>query len=185
MEQTELFEKIYNESNILRETTEIANLSKLDAQLKTDIELKNLLYTPAKDLPEKYKFLVDEIYEEYENKTLYYVIKESCRRLKTTSFFSMAGDKIVGFFAYIIGEGNVIDEIKMFSFDIERNNPVLAADLIRLLNKLRESYIEIRWDAIKENPANEQYKKIIEKLNGTVKEVSGKYYHYTIPGKIN
>lgn len=180
------FEETYQSSNNLDrfcETTEVANLSKLDAQLKTDATLNKLLNTPAKDLPEKYKYLVDEIYEDEKNKTLYYVIKESCNRLKSTSFFSVAGNKIVGFFAYIIGEGNTVDEIKMFSFDITKNNPVLAADLIRLLEKLRKNYVEIKWMVIKENPANDQYNKIISKYNGSVVEINNKFYQYTIPGK--
>ncbi len=74
-------------------TTEKADLSKLDAQLETDTELKTLLNTPANDLPENYKYIIDEIYEDEADKTLYYVIKESCKRLKSTSFFFMAGDK--------------------------------------------------------------------------------------------
>ena len=176
------FTEIYNENSRLQETTEKADLSKLNAQLEVDPELNKLLNTPAKDLSNNYKYLVDEIYEGDEDKTLYYVIKESCSRLKSTSFFSMAGNKIVGFFAYIIGEGNKIDEIKMFSFDLEKSNPVLAADLLRLLSKLRETYVEINWDAIKENPACEQYNKIIKKFNGTVTEVSDKIYHYSVPG---
>ena len=96
MEYTKLFETVYNESIKLQETTVKADLSLLDAQLENDTELKTLLNTPAKDLPEKYKYLVDEIYEDEADKTLYYVIKESCNRLKSTSFFSMAGNKIVG-----------------------------------------------------------------------------------------
>lgn len=183
MEYTKPFETVYNESIKLQETTVKADLSLLDAQLENDTELKTLLNTPAKDLPEKYKYLVDEIYEDEADKTLYYVIKESCNRLKSTSFFSMAGNKIVGFFAYIIGADNKIDEIKMFSFDSSKNNPVLAADLVRLLNKLQETYVEINWDAVKENPANDQYKKIIKLVNGTVTEVSNKSYHYSVPGK--
>ena len=71
----------------------------------------------------------------------------------------------------------------MFSFDLSKNNPVLAADLVRLLNKLQETYVEINWDAVKENPANDQYKKIIKLVNGTVTEVSDKFYHYSVPGK--
>ncbi len=164
-------------------TTEKADLSKLDAQLETDTELKTLLNTPANDLPENYKYIIDEIYKDEADKTLYYVIKESCNRLKSTSFFFMAGDKIVGFFAYIIGTDNKIDEIKMFSFNSDRNNPILAADLIRILKKLRETYVEISWEAVKDNPANEQYEKVINTFNGTVKEVSSKFYHYSIPGK--
>lgn len=101
MEYTKLFETVYNESIQLQETTVKADLSLLDAQLENDTELKTLLNTPAKDLPEKYKYLVNEIYENEADKTLYYVIKESCNRLKSTSFFSMAGNKIVGFFAYL------------------------------------------------------------------------------------
>lgn len=183
MEYTKLFETVYNESIRLQETTVKADLNLLDAQLETDTRLNALLDTPAKDLPENYRYLVDEIYEDEADKTLYYVIKESCSRLKSTSFFSMAGDKIVGFFAYIIGAGNKVEEIKMFSFDLSRNNPVLAADLMWLLNGLRETYAEINWNALKKNPANEQYRKAIKLVNGTVTEVSDKIYHYSVPGK--
>lgn len=181
----DVFEAVFNESMKLTESTEPANLIKLNAQMKSDSELNDLLNTPAKDLPEQYKYLVDEIYEDDKDKTLYYVIKESCNRLRSTSFFSMAGEKIVGFFAYIIGEGNKVDEIKMFSFDLKKPNPVLAGDLLRLIEKLRKTYVEISWMAIKENPANKQYEQAIKLYNGTIEEVSEKYYRYNIKGKNN
>ena len=37
--------------------------------------------------------------------------------------------------------------------------------------------------AIKENPANDQYNKIIRKYNGSVIEINSKFYQYTVPGK--
>lgn len=182
----DLFECIFNESlNRLVESTELANLKKLEAQLETDKELDKLLKTPAKDLKTAHKYLVEEIYDDYADKTLYYLIQESCRRLKSTSFFSVAGNKIVGFFAYIIGEENKIDGIKMFSFDLSKPNSVLASDLIKLIKNLQQKYAEINWCALKENPANIQYKKIMEKLNGSVKDISEKACQYTIPGKNN
>lgn len=56
----------------------------------------------------------------------------------------------------------------MFSFDLKKTKPVLAGDLLRLIEKLRETYVEISWMAIKENPANKQYEQAIKLYNETI-----------------
>lgn len=175
--------------NKIQERIEVADLKKLEQQMKESGDLKTLLTTPAIDLPKKYGYLVCEIYDDdYKDKTLYYLIKQSCKRLPTTSFFSYAGDKITGFFAYIVGANNCISEIKMFSFDVLKPNPVLLNDMFKLLEDLRKKYKTISWSAMKANEANSMYAKAIEKYGGKAEEYNDDIsntitIHYSIPGE--
>src|SRR5574344_2941346 len=135
--------------NKIQERIEVADLKKLEQQMTESESLKKLLTTPAIDLPQRYGYLVCEIYDDdYKDKTLFYLIKQSCKRLPTTSFFSYANDKITGFFAYIVGANNCISEIKIFSFDVSEPNPVLLSDIFKLLENLRKHYKTISWRAM-------------------------------------
>ena len=67
----------------------------------------------------------------------------------------------------------------MFSFDVNRPNPVILRDLEAMINMLLDKYGVIFWDTVKENPANRIYQHAIEKYNGT-KEEHGNLVYYTI-----
>jgi len=94
------YEQIY-ESQKLQEQLIPAKLNELRAEMDKDSQLNQLLTTKARNLPEGYKFLLEELTEEYEDKTLYYLI-ETCLTWKKAwgsnikSYFSRVGEKLIG-----------------------------------------------------------------------------------------
>jgi hypothetical protein len=178
----------YNPSKggeFLEEQLVPAKLDDLKHAMEQDKELYTFLNTPAKDLPEHYKFLVDEIYNDSENTTLYSLIKLALtyrmRGTQTISYFSKSGSKITGFAAYILYVyGNEVIEIKMFSFNPSQgSDAVLIRDLNNLLRDLVQKYNRVSWSAMKDNPANRIYEKAIEIYGGTMKEKKEEI-HYCI-----
>ena len=84
----------------------------------------------------------------------------------TYSYFSVAGDNIVGWCSYQTSfnpelNKEIVSEIKMFSFDINKPDPVLMKDLKSLLDNLLKQYPQVSWEAVKENPANEIYQFVL------------------------
>lgn len=162
-----------------------ADMKKLENQMQDDESLMNLLLKPAKELPKKYTYLLSELFPGWESATLYYLLDASFKNVPNDQiYFSMAGDKIVGWCAYTTEYNRqlkqvVVNEIKMFSFDINRPNPVMLRDLETLINMLLNKYGVIFWGAVKENPANRIYERAIEKYNGT-KEEHDNLVYYTI-----
>jgi len=160
-----------NNQNHLQEQLVSANLNELKNAMGKDPELKTFLTTPAKDLPLQYRFLIRELSEDLENVTLFYLIEASIKMhfkgTKTVSYFSKAGDKIVGFTAYIV-RGTEVIEIKMFSFNPKRVNPVLFRDLDYLLSDLITKFTKVSWSALKENPANAAYRRANNKYGGNL-----------------
>lgn len=141
---------------------EISNLQDLDIQMNNNPKLKELLTTPGDKLPEKYLYLLAEVLPNLSDYTLYDLIKLSMSYKNTYSYFSKAGDVIVGWVAYqtsfdVVSMKDKVVEIKMFSFDITRPNPVLIKDLEELLNDLLNKFDSVSWVAVKENTANKIY----------------------------
>jgi len=165
-----------------------AKLEDLKSAMKKDEELKKFLNTPAKDLPQNYKFLVREITDDNSNKSLLYLIKSSLelhfKGTKTVPLFSVAGNKIIGFAAYIVDlEDNKVTEIKMFSFDPSKGSGSnLVRDLDNLLKDLIKQYEKVSWGAMKDNPANRIYKAAIKKYGGEIQE-RGDIIRYSIESK--
>ena len=162
-----------------------ADMEKLESQMQDNESLMNLLLKPAGELPKKYSYLLAEVFDGWETTNLYHLIFETNTKVpKDQVYFSMAGNEIVGWCAYTTEYSRqfkqvVVNEIKMFSFDIDRPNPVLLRDLEMLINMLLDKYGVIFWGAVKENPANRIYQRAIEKYNGT-KEEHGNLVYYTI-----
>ncbi len=140
-------------------------LDELDKAMENDSELNSLLTTEGKDLPVEYRYLMGDVLSGWENKTLYdfIVLTLFAKGDKYHSYFSKAGDKLVGFAAYEVDltlrfrNYTFVSEIKMFSFDLKRPNPVLIQDLKTLIDQLLNEYFEVTWVAVKENPANRIY----------------------------
>lgn len=141
-------------------------LDELDNEMSVNPELNTLLTTPGKDLPIKYRYLMGSVLSDWENKTLYdfIVLTLFAKGNKYHSYFSKAGNKFVGFAAYEVDSTCrfrpyvFVSEIKMFSFDLDRPNPVLIQDLKRLIDELLSQYKEVSWVAVKANPANRIYR---------------------------
>lgn len=155
-----------------------ANLSELNKQMEADGNLRKLLTTPGKDLPSAYKFLMSEELSEWQDKTLYDLISGSLNFLSKDEYcvseFSKAGDKIIGWCCYKVDTSRenrpyeFVSNIKMFSFDINRPNPVLLRDLKDLIYDLMDEYQEVSWVAVKENPANRIYQRLVDDIGGRV-----------------
>lgn len=143
------------------------NLAELDEQINSDDELRQFLYTPASELPQQYLYLITEIFPEALKYTLYDLMEFTFSYKNTVSYFSKAGDKIIGWCGYHISKDvdgiERVDEIKMFSFDLSKPNPVLLRDLQSLLDDLLEKYSSVSWTAVKENPANRIYESVLDK----------------------
>jgi len=158
----------------LTEELILADINELHREMNTDPSLKKLLTTKAKDFPpdSEYLFLIREL-TEHADETLLDIIemslKYSMRGTKTKSYFVKAKDRLIGFVAYIV-MGNEIIEVKMFSFDVSRPNPVIIRDLENLVVKLlKEGFEKISWSAMPENGANAIYERAIAKFNGKSK----------------
>jgi hypothetical protein len=166
---------------LLEEQLVPANIRELQIAMEQDVDLYTLLNTPAKDLPEYYRYLVQEISNDIENETLLTVIKLSLGRFARRSifsYFSMAGSKITGFAAYMV-QDNKVTEIKIFSFTPSvGSGVVLLRDLDNLLNNLVQKYDSVSWFAYRNNPANRIYQKAIEKYGGSFKEDGDEIRYY-------
>lgn len=173
------------ENNVfLTEQLVPANIELLKQAMQDDKELHKFLNTPARELPEHYKYLVGEITNDYANITLYTLIDMTLIYNRFKPYFSMSGNKITGFAAYEV-KGNRVTELKIFTLNKQKGGGVvLIKDLISLLDNLINTYEKVSWSAFKENPANKIYQKAIEKYNGNVVEECNEF-HYTIKQKDN
>ena len=59
--------RISEETKHLNEELVYADINELDREMNYNSTLKQLLYTKAVELPDKYKYLIGEIYAEYED----------------------------------------------------------------------------------------------------------------------
>jgi hypothetical protein len=158
-----------------------AQIHELTAAMSVDKGLYNFLTRKAKNLPREYLSLVQELTKDVENKTLLDVIKTgltwNIRGTKTKCLFSKAGNKLLGFAAYIVRRNEVI-EIKMFSFNPKRQRPVLIRELKELLKQLLQQYNKISWSAMEKNPANRIYQEAINEFDGSKVIENGIVYYY-------
>lgn len=177
---TESIKKTFVRSTLVK-----ADRNRLEELMNNDKGLSRLLLTPAGELPEKYSYLLSELFPGWEETSLYYLIDATFKKVPNDQiYFSMAGDKIVGWCAYTTEynrnfKREIVNEIKMFSFDINRPNPVLLRDLESMINILLDKYGIIFWEAVKKNPANKIYERAINKYQGFKEEVGDNVY-YTI-----
>lgn len=170
-----------NPKTRLFEHLEKSELKKLDAYLEKHKDVKNILLVPAKELKNtKYKYL-GIVPDMQENANLYDLMKISIQNYgKIKSYFSVDDENNIKGFVGLILSGDEIADIKMFSFNLEKFNITLAKDLITLIPELLEKYKAINWSAMKENPINKAYKKIIHEYDSK-KEFNGKIREYKDP----
>lgn len=98
-------------------------------------------------------------------------ICEQIRKAGGEVFFSVSDDKITGYYAYIVVKDeelqcNIVNDIKMFSFDENRSDTTLVKDLKSLIDILLKEYPVIQWTALKDNPANRIYQRAIKEYGG-------------------
>lgn len=153
------------EKQCLNEEKIIATKERLEDERKKRPKLNKLLTTKAKDLVkiEKYKdfvyLLASTLPYDYRNYTLLNLINTSIELFKDTSFFSQDNktEELRGFFAYVKTEkGDVVEQIKMFSFEPD-GNQILSQDLTKFLKELIDNFKIVSWSVVPENRANKGY----------------------------
>lgn len=154
-----------------------ADMNELNVQMESDEQLKAVLTAKGEDIPKKYFYLIGEIFPNWDKYSLYDVMNLTADKLDPSHiYFSKAGNKIVGWAAYqtnfdVKTHSEYVSEIKMFSFNLSRPNPVLLRDLKLLMDKLVEKYSVVSWMAVAENPANTIYQKVIHSYENCVGNV--------------
>lgn len=160
------------------------SLSKNDfiQALQNDDVLNKFLHTNVKDLPEEYKYLLQEEMPNGDG-TLFQLIDSSFAHLgDNKNFFSIKNSKITGWMAYDTDktDSNVLN-IKMCSLTPDKNNIELIKDLKDFLDFLLKKYNYIQWFAsIANDKGNKIYEKVIKMYNGTQEAVTSKLYLYYI-----
>jgi hypothetical protein len=185
MKSTNISNKIYKQ--VIEEQMVPASLKDLKMAMLQDQELNVFLNTPATELPDNYKYLVGELTNEIEDTTLFHIIYATLNwkisGLEIHSFFSKSGDKFKGVVAYMT-KGNEVVEIKTFSFNPSQGGgAILIRDFDPLIDELVKKYDKVSWRAVKDNPANKIYQRVIEKYDGQSKNI-GDVIEYVIQGSI-
>ena len=181
------------QSNMKKEVINSAlsscSISELDDLLEKNSELKELMFAPAKDLPQRYQYILEDLSDDSMNYYTLYALVLSCLGWPGVySYFSKAGDDPVGWCAYHVSEGiddvDRVDELKMFSFDLSKPNVVLLRDLKNLLDTLLQRYTSVSWRANFNNPANEIYEQVLEEYGNkgfkVKKSNREKGFYYTV-----
>ena len=185
------FNEFVKETNTpLFEKLIIADTNLLNYNMHTYADISQLLTTPAKDLPEHYRYLVQDVDRDYKEVTLLQFINMTFRYqysgTVTKSYFSVYNNdpnKIAGFVAYSVSKRNPkeIIELKLFSTNQEYGKSVsFTKDVLKLFEDLLKEYDIISWSAYKKNPNIPAYNRTIKRLGGSFRE-DGDMLLYTIP----
>ena len=170
------------DENRLVENRVNMNKNEFIQAVQKDEELNKFLHTNVKDLPEEYKYLLQEEMPNGDG-TLFQLIDSSFAHLgDDKNFFSIKNSKITGWMAYDTDktDSNVLN-IKMCSLTPDKNNIELIKDLKDFLDFLLTKYKYIQWFASQANKkGNKIYEKVIEMYNGTQETVNSNLYLYTI-----
>lgn len=170
------------DENRLVENRVNMNKNEFIQAVQKDEELNKILHTNVKDLPEEYKYLLQEEMPNGDG-TLFQLIDSSFAHLgNDKNFFSIKNSKITGWMAYDTDktDSNVLN-IKMCSLTPDKNNIELIKDLKDFLDFLLTKYKYIQWFASQANKkGNKIYEKVIEMYNGTQETVNSNLYLYTI-----
>jgi hypothetical protein len=176
---------------ILNETREVGTMDELQKLENQAIELKekgdsrlyDALYTPMEDT--KYKYLSSE--SVIRGETLYSALNHILSRTSTKSFFIKNGDKFIAFIGFFENgdDSRIVDNVKLFNFDVDDENNNTFKDTIELMNVLINSYKEINFFADLDNKeVVEIYKKYSKRHNGFEPVIKDGNIHFKIPGKI-
>lgn len=170
------------DENRLVENRVNMNKNEFIQAVQKDEELNKILHTNVKDLPEEYKYLLQEEMPNGDG-TLFQLIDSSFAHLgNDKNFFSIKNSKITGWMAYDTDktDSNVLN-IKMCSLTLDKNNIELIKDLKDFLDFLLTKYKYIQWFASQANKkGNKIYEKVIEMYNGTQETVNSNLYLYII-----
>ena len=162
----------------------LLDMKSLNEQIEGDKQLKDLLSTPAKKLPEQYKYLIKESWCQWEDVTLNDVILAANFRLpKGQKLAIMLDNKIIGWCSF----NTMLDvklhsfyahNIQVFLFSNNTSNNILSEYFEYFINIILNNLHAVSWSAMKDNPMNKFYKIIIRKYHGTKRIYKDKVYYY-------
>jgi hypothetical protein len=153
-------------------------LNRLKDQMESNPELKQTLTTPLKKLP-KYKYLTN--IPIIRNAALFDIIEESIKKPSIKPYFIKSSKGLyAGFIAVILETEDgktIVDDVKMFSFGLsaKEDEDMIRKDAPLLLNQCLKRYPKVRWDAMKDNPANAAYEIYRKKHNGIRNDLGDKW----------
>jgi hypothetical protein len=166
-----------------------AELSGLKTAMANDKKLAALLTMPGAELVNKYPeylYFIKGIASDYTTVTLFDIIDAALTwhspGHKTAACFMKTNDKITGFEAYVVYNGNVIT-IEMVSFIPKEQKDVIENNFEELLAKLIKKYRCVEWCAAMKNPANHFYETLTVKYNGEPPCTKGDITYYHIENK--
>lgn len=150
------FRNAKNES--LTESLKSSTLSEIENLIDTDEEINELFLTPVNELPVGYRHLSPG----FGNMTLYDMLLQYENAFNCRYILQYRDNKPAGLVFYIVND-NKVEEINMFSFDLNSNNTEMLLDLRRLLNQLLDQYESVSFAGNKNTEINNIYRRIVSK----------------------
>ena len=150
------FRNAKNES--LTESLKYSTLSEIENLIDTDEEINELFLTPVNELPVGYRHLSPG----FGNMTLYDMLLQYENAFNCRYILQYKDNKPAGLVFYVVND-NKVEEINMFSFDLNSNNTEMLLDLRRLLNQLLDQYESVSFAGNKNTEINNIYRRIVSK----------------------
>ena len=150
------FRNAKNES--LTESLKYSTLSEIENLIDTDEEINELFLTPVNELPAGYRHLSPG----FGNMTLYDMLLQYENAFNCRYILQYRDNKPSGLVFYVVND-NKVEEINMFSFDLNSNNTEMLLDLRRLLNQLLDQYESVSFAGNKNTEINNIYRRIVSK----------------------
>ena len=150
------FRNAKNES--LTESLKSSTLSEIENLIDTDEEINELFLTPINELPVGYRHLSPG----FGNMTLYDMLLQYENAFNCRYILQYRDNKPAGLVFYVVND-NKVEEINMFSFDLNSNNTEMLLDLRRLLNQLLDQYESVSFAGNKNTEINNIYRKVVSK----------------------
>lgn len=150
------FRNSKNES--LTESLKSSTLSEIENLIDTDEEINELFLTPINELPVGYRHLSPG----FGNMTLYDMLLQYENAFNCRYILQYKDNKPAGLVFYVVND-NKVEEINMFSFDLNSNNTEMLLDLRRLLNQLLDQYESVSFAGNKNTEINSIYRRIVSK----------------------
>jgi hypothetical protein len=161
-----------------------AEIGRLSRQMAEDPELKRMLTTPMRDVPQYQYLYSDPIYDQHPLRdAIGLFIAEGRQHF----YFSKVGNKFTGFIIYE-DDGRVVHHVKTASFKDDRiqTNLVLAKDLIEFVLEMVPQRDAVEWLV---DPKNEkairQYNALLDRKGFDWRVVKdGRFIKYTVTGMV-
>lgn len=171
---------------VLREEKKRMTMPLLKQCMAEDKELKKILTTPLSEMDEQYQNLFpEESREYYRDATLRDILDLYYRaeNYGTHNFLSFAEDKPIGWISYRV-EGDIVAEVNVIAFYLDRPNISLIRDLHRLVNELLEDYSEVRYQSLDSNPVKDAYDRFA-KMHGCEPKFEDGMWNYVLKEEVS